>query len=94
MVAWVMMAGVNMDAREVEGLRRLLGGVPLRLSLIDVNDPRPDGFRPPDAAELGQFRDALRTLGVPVVRRYSGGAGRDAACGMLAAKVSGGTPTR
>lgn len=90
MVAWVMMSGVNMDAREVEGLQRLLGGVPLRLSLIDVNDPRPDGFRPPDAAELGQFRDALRALGVPVVRRYSGGAGRDAACGMLAAKVTGG----
>lgn len=92
MVVWVMLSGVNLDQREVDGLRRLLGGVPLRLSILDVNDPRPDGFRPPDRAELDAFRDALRTLGVPVVRRYSGGASRDAACGMLAAKAAGHYP--
>ena len=62
-VAWVLMGGVNDGPEEVEALRRLLGGVRLRVNLIDVNDPRPGGFRRAS---------------------YSGGAGRHAACGMLA----------
>ena len=84
-IAWVMLGGVNTGSDEVDALRALFAGVPLRINLIDVNDARPDGFRPPDERELGAFRDALRTLEVPVVRRYSGGAARHAACGMLAA---------
>jgi len=67
-------------------LRALFDGVPLRLNLIDVNDARPNGYRRASPQELGVFRDALRTLGIPVVRRYSGGAARHAACGMLAGK--------
>lgn len=84
-IAWVVLGGINTGADEVEALRALFDGVPLRLNLIDVNDARPHGYRRATAAELGAFRDALRTLGIPVVRRYSGGAARHAACGMLAA---------
>jgi adenine C2-methylase RlmN of 23S rRNA A2503 and tRNA A37 len=69
----------------VDALRELLGGVPLRLNLIDVNDTRIDGYQRATDDELSRFRDALRALEVPVVRRYSGGAARHAACGMLAA---------
>ena len=83
-IAWVMLGGINTGLDEVEALRRLFDGVPLRINLIDVNDPRPHGFRRATDAELASFRDALRTLGVPVVRRYSGGAAKHAACGMLA----------
>jgi len=85
-VAWVAMSGVNTGDDEVDALRRRLGHLPLRLNLIDVNDPRPDGFRPPDDAERSAFLDRLQVLGVPVVRRYTGGKTRDAACGMLAAR--------
>ncbi len=85
-VAWVMLGGVNHDASEVEGLRRLMGDLPLRINLIDVNDIRPDGFRQATADELQAFRDELQVLGVPVVRRYSGGTATHAACGMLASK--------
>jgi 23S rRNA (adenine2503-C2)-methyltransferase len=83
-VAWVAMAGLNTGADEVEALARLLAGTPVRLNLIDVNDARPDGYRAPGDAERAAFRDRLRALEVPVVRRYSGGAARHAACGMLA----------
>ena len=65
-------------------LRTLFADVPLRLNLIDVNDARPDGYQRATPAELDAFRDALRMLEVPVVRRYSGGAAKHAACGMLA----------
>jgi 23S rRNA (adenine2503-C2)-methyltransferase len=84
-VAWVLMGGVNHDAVEVEGLRRLLGDLPLRVNLIDVNDPRPGGFRRATDDERREFVRALQILKAPVVRRYSGGTGRHAACGMLAA---------
>jgi 23S rRNA (adenine2503-C2)-methyltransferase len=83
-IAWVVLGGINSGRDEVDALRELFAGVPLRINLIDVNDARPDGFRRATDEELSDFRDELRTLGVPVVRRYSGGAARHAACGMLA----------
>lgn len=103
-IAWVVMGGVNTGGDEVDALRELFDGVPLRINLIDVNVPstedRPSGpddrdrlpvsdvrtaYRRATETELAALRDALRTLGVPVVRRYSGGAAKHAACGMLAA---------
>ena len=88
-IAWVLMGGINHGRDEVEALRQHFTGVPLRLNLIDVNDARPNGFRRATDGELGRFRDELRTLGIPVVRRYSGGAARHAACGMLASITAG-----
>jgi 23S rRNA (adenine2503-C2)-methyltransferase len=86
-IAWVVLGGINTGLDEVEALRSLFGDVPLRLNLIDVNDARPDGYRRATPSELASFRDALRVLEVPVVRRYSGGAAKHAACGMLAAQT-------
>lgn len=85
-VAWVVLAGINTGGDEVAALGELLKGVPFRLNLIDVNDSRQDGFSRATPEELGAFRDRLRALGVPVVRRYSGGAATHAACGMLASR--------
>ncbi len=87
-IAWVVLGGINTGVDEVEALRELFADVPLRLNLIDVNDARLDGYRRATASELASFRDALRTLEVPVVRRYSGGAAKHAACGMLAAQTT------
>lgn len=85
-VAWVVMGGVNTGEDEVAALRELLGDLPLRVNLIDVNDARPDGFRRASPAELRAFLDRLQVLQVPVVRRYSVGRDQDSACGMLAAR--------
>lgn len=84
-LAWVLMGGVNDDPEEVSRLSALFDGLPLRVNLIDVNDARPDGYRRSTDAERDAFIDALQVLEVPVVRRYSGGRARNAACGMLAA---------
>ena len=83
-IAWVMLGGVNHGPDEIEALGSLFRGVPLRFNIIDVNDARPDGFRRVTPTELDRFRDALWALGFPVVRRYSGGFAKHAACGMLA----------
>jgi 23S rRNA (adenine2503-C2)-methyltransferase len=87
-LAWVVLGGINTGADEVAALRAHFAGVPLRLNLIDVNDARVGGYIRAGAAELAQFRDALRELDMPVVRRYSGGAAKHAACGMLAGTLT------
>lgn len=85
-VAWVLMGGVNHDRAEIEHLRQLAREVPIRLNLIDVNDDRPDGYRRASDEERQAFVDDLQELALPIIRRYSGGRNRHAACGMLAAK--------
>ena len=72
---------------ELLELAELVRGLPVKLDLIDVNDPT-GRFQSPSPAELDAFRDALSAkLGVPVARRYSGGRDIHAACGMLAGGV-------
>ncbi len=83
-VAWVTMAGVNTGADEARALAELLAGVPIIVNLIDVNDARPDGYKAADDGERRAFIDNLQVLRAPVVRRYSGGKAKHAACGMLA----------
>ncbi|HET7752636.1 MAG TPA: radical SAM protein [Anaeromyxobacteraceae bacterium] len=82
---YVMMSGVNVGEEDAAALGRLLRGFPVRLNPIAVNDAT-GRFCPPSEAEWNRFRDALaRELpGQPIVRRYSGGQDRHAACGMLA----------
>ena len=83
-LAWTMMSGVNVSAEDAQRLADLTRGLPIKLDLIDVNDPT-GRFHPPTRAELDAFRDALRArLAMPVARRYSGGQDIHAACGMLA----------
>ena len=84
-LAWTMISGVNVSEADAQQLADLTRGLPIKLDLIDVNDPT-GRFQPPSAAELDAFRDALRAkLAMPVARRYSGGQDIHAACGMLAA---------
>ena len=93
-IAWVLMAGVNTDPAEARELARLLGGSPVRVSVIDVNDPE-GRFHRADESERGRFLSALAAEGLPFVRRYSGGPDIHAACGMLAARRNshGGPPS-
>lgn len=88
-LAFVLMAGFNSGAEEAREIARLFAGVPVRLSVIDVNDPS-GRFRRADDTERGSFLSALAENGVPFVRRYSGGADIHAACGMLASVARGG----
>jgi 23S rRNA (adenine2503-C2)-methyltransferase len=84
MLAWTAISGTNTSTEDARQLARLTAGLPVKLDLIDVNDPT-GRFVPPSSAELDAFRDALRKeLAMPVARRYSGGADIQAGCGMLA----------
>ena len=86
-LAWTLLGGINTRPEDARRLAELTAGLPIQLDLIDVNDPT-GMFRRPDDAELNAFRDALRAeVGMPMVRRYSGGQDVHAGCGMLAGKV-------
>ena len=85
-LAWTMLSGVNTSVESARQLAALTRGLPVKIDLIDVNDPTGQ-FQAPSQAELDAFRDALRAkLGMPVARRYSGGRDIHAACGMLAGR--------
>jgi 23S rRNA (adenine2503-C2)-methyltransferase len=88
-LAYVVVGGVNASPAHARALGELVRGVRVKLNLIDVTDDT-SKYRRATPDELGAFRDALDALGVPVVRRYSGGADIGAACGTLAATSRGG----
>jgi 23S rRNA (adenine2503-C2)-methyltransferase len=86
MLAWTLLAGINTRPEDAKMLADWTAGLPLKLDLIDVNDATGQ-FVPPADAERRRFRDALTVeLGMPVVRRYSGGQDIDGGCGMLAGR--------
>ena len=83
-LAWTLLSGINTSPEDARQLAAWTSGLPVQLDLIDVNDPTGQ-FKPPGAEELNVFRDALSAeLGMPVVRRYSGGQDVQGGCGMLA----------
>jgi 23S rRNA (adenine2503-C2)-methyltransferase len=85
-LAWTLLAGVNTRPEDARKLAELTAGMPVRLDLIDVNDATGE-FAPPSDPERKAFRDALTAeLGMPVVRRYSGGQDIAGGCGMLAGR--------
>jgi 23S rRNA (adenine2503-C2)-methyltransferase len=89
-LAWTLLRGINTSREDARQLAELTAGMPVRLDLIDVNDAT-GTYQPPDAAELQGFRDALTVeLGMPIARRYSGGADVHGACGMLAGRAVSG----
>ena len=94
MLAYTMLSGVNCGPVDAAALRELAldigrrsGRMP-RLSLIAYNPIGPfDPFVRASEQEAEAFRLQLISAGFPVVRRYSGGADIDAACGQLARSV-------
>jgi 23S rRNA (adenine2503-C2)-methyltransferase len=85
-LAWTLLAGINTRAEDARKLAELTAGLPVLIDLIDVNDAT-GRFVPPSDAERNTFHDALTAeLGMPVVRRYSGGQDIHGGCGMLAGR--------
>lgn len=84
LVQYVMISGVNMGEEDAAAMVAALRDIPVRLTLIEVNDAS-GAFTTPSLDEIRRFRTLLEPLRQPVSRRYSGGREIEAACGMLAA---------
>lgn len=90
MWSYTLLEGINDTDADVEALGELAdwfwqtAEVRPRLSLIEYNSiGHNDPFTPASKAAMERFRTVLGQRGVPVVRRYSGGADIAAACGQL-----------
>ncbi len=95
MFAVTPLAGVNTTDEDVAAFGAMIAefrartGVSPRVSIVPYNAiGEGDRFLRADEAESTRFRDALSAIGVPVVRRYSGGGDVGAACGQLVARPS------
>jgi 23S rRNA (adenine2503-C2)-methyltransferase len=91
-LAYVAIGGVggNLARAHARQLGELCVGLKVKVNLIDVSDDA-GKYLPPSPAELQGFRDELSAVGIPVVRRYSGGQDIGAGCGTLAGSRVGGT---
>lgn len=87
--AYVALGGLNLSIEHGRKLVALLAGLKAKVSLIDVTDET-GTYRRATSDELDAFRGELFAAGIPVVRRYSGGAEIGAACGTLAGTSRGG----
>lgn len=85
-VQWTLLAGVNDDAHEIDGLVRLLRGRRAVLNLIPYN--RVDGveFERPAGEHAAAMARTLHRRGVLTKLRYSAGQEVDAGCGQLRAR--------
>jgi 23S rRNA (adenine2503-C2)-methyltransferase len=88
MFSFALMAGVNTSPEDARALAEALGvgtdrALPVRISLVEHNAFDGSPYARPSDEEFAAFVDALSRLGVPVVRRYSGGGDIGAACGQL-----------
>jgi 23S rRNA (adenine2503-C2)-methyltransferase len=88
-IEWAMIHDVNdqpSDASELAQFARPLGA---HVNLIPLNPTPGYAVRGTSAARVRGFRDLLDTLGVNATVRATRGAEIDAACGQLAASVTG-----
>ncbi|MFW5739194.1 MAG: radical SAM protein [Myxococcota bacterium] len=95
MLAYTLLDGINDAESDAAALAELLrryvqrAGMAPRVSLIAYNPiGSDDPLAPSSPAQAERFRQRLRQEGVPVVRRYSGGADVGAACGQLGMELS------
>lgn len=89
MLAYTLLHEVNDNEENLDALARLLddftrrAGFPPRLSLIQYNSYPSSTFCASTSDRTDAFRTKLGAMGIPVVRRYSGGSDVGAACGQL-----------
>lgn len=80
---YLLLDGVNMDARNAAALVRALRGRPCTVNLIPYNPVPEYPWRRPSLPAIRAFQRGLRRGGLRVTVRFSKGGEVDAACGQL-----------
>jgi 23S rRNA (adenine2503-C2)-methyltransferase len=94
--AYTLLGGVNDTDDDIQALVELVetfvrrAGVKPRVSLIPYSPLGADeNFQPSADHRVVAFRERIGSFGIPVLRRYSGGADIEAACGQLGLRLTG-----
>lgn len=83
---YIMLDGVNMDARDAAAMIKLIKPLLANVNLIPYNEVSGLDFQKPSAAKIKQFYKWLLDGGLDVTLREERGADIEAACGQLSAK--------
>jgi 23S rRNA (adenine2503-C2)-methyltransferase len=86
---YVLLAGVNDHADDAARLVRHLHGIRSKVNLIPFNPFDESGFARPTDRAIRVFQERLLSAGISATVRTSRGRDIQAACGQLAATVSG-----
>lgn len=87
-IEYVMLAGVNDTASDLERLPQLLDGIQSKVNLIPYNENAGLGFKSPSNNTVHRWAKTLNDRGVSCTIRWSKGKDIDAACGQLKVKTS------
>jgi 23S rRNA (adenine2503-C2)-methyltransferase len=86
---WTLLAGVNDDAAEIDGIVRLLHGKYAIMNLIPYNEVEGSGFERPPGERAAAIARTLHRRGVLTKLRQSAGQDVAAGCGQLRARELG-----
>jgi 23S rRNA (adenine2503-C2)-methyltransferase len=80
---YCLIAGQNDREEDAARIARLVRGLRSKVNVIPYNEAGVPGFKTPQVASAGRFRDALVARGVTATIRWSKGRDVGAACGQL-----------
>ncbi|MEJ5303669.1 MAG: 23S rRNA (adenine(2503)-C(2))-methyltransferase RlmN [Bacteroidales bacterium] len=83
---YIMFKGINDTPRHVNGLTRLLNGLPCRINLIRFHSIPGTPLESSDEETIKEFKDKLNAKGILTTLRASRGQDIYAACGLLSTK--------
>jgi len=86
---WTLLAGVNDNAAEIDGIARLLAGKYAVMNLIPWNSNEGFGYRRPDPEATAAMVLALHRRGILTKLRDSAGQDIEGGCGQLRARLPG-----
>ena len=87
-VAYIMIKGKNDTQKHLEEIKKLLSGTGVRVNLLPYHPTGTDRDCSSDNATMMRFKHILVTSGVGASVRKSRGEDIEAACGMLAARIT------
>ena len=87
-VAYIMIKGKNDSEKHLEEMKRLLSGTGIRVNLLSYHPTGADTDCSSDRETMMRFKHLLVTSGIGASVRKSRGEDIEAACGMLAARIT------
>ena len=83
MIEYLMLAGLNDGAEDLQALKDFLKDIPVHINIIPFNEYDGCGLKGTPRSEREQFANQLKAAGFDTTLRYSLGSDISAACGQL-----------
>ena len=82
-IQYTLIRGFNDSEADAENLATLLGGIPVKINLIPLNEHKSTALRRPELMSANVFQKTLKKHKLVATIRFSKGRDIEAACGQL-----------